>query len=82
MWKARVGVDCRKQNVGTRQVGKISKKCRGTCDQQVCRNLRSMFRLRAENEKVAETTRESSSKSERRRGTNPGRSSAQFIRDG
>ena len=40
-----LGVDCPKQNVGIRQVGKISKECRGTCDQQVSRNLRSMLRL-------------------------------------
>ena len=40
-----LGVDCPKQNVGIRQVGKISKECRETCDQQVCRNLRSMLRL-------------------------------------
>ena len=26
------------QNVGIRQVGKISKECRGTCDQQLCWN--------------------------------------------
>ena len=39
------GVDCPKQNVGIRQVGRISKECRGTCGQQVCRNLRSMLRL-------------------------------------
>ena len=33
------------QNVGIRQVGKISKECRGTCDQQLCRNLKSMLSL-------------------------------------
>ena len=40
-----LGVDCPKQNVGIRQVGKISQECRGICGQQVCRNLRSMLRL-------------------------------------
>ena len=40
-----LGVGCPKQNVGIIQVGKISKECRGTCDQQVCQNLRSMLRL-------------------------------------
>ena len=39
------GVDCPKQNVGIRQVGKISKESRGTCDQQVCGNLKSILRL-------------------------------------
>ena len=32
-----LGVDCPNQNVGIRQVGKISKECRVTCDQQVSR---------------------------------------------
>ena len=40
-----LGVDCPKQNVGIRQIGKISKGYRGTRDQQVCQNLRSMLRL-------------------------------------
>ena len=35
-----LGVDCPKQNVGIKQVGKISKEYRGTCDQQACRNLK------------------------------------------
>ena len=39
-----LGVDCPKQNVGIKQVGKISKEYRGTCDQQACRNLKSILR--------------------------------------
>ena len=38
-----LGVDCPKQNVGIKQVGKISKEYRGTCDQQACRNLKSIL---------------------------------------
>ena len=40
-----LGVDCPNQNVGIRQVGKISKERRVTCDQQVSRDLRSMLRF-------------------------------------
>ena len=39
-----LGVDCPKQNVGIKQDGKILKECRGTCDQQVCWNLKSILR--------------------------------------
>ena len=40
LWKAWAS----KQNVGIEQVGKISKEYRGTCDQQACRNLKSILR--------------------------------------
>ena len=39
-----LGVDCPKQDVGIKQVGKISKEYRGTGDQQTCRNLKSILR--------------------------------------
>ena len=39
-----LGVDCPKQNVGIKQVGKISKEYHGTCDQQACLNLKSILR--------------------------------------
>ena len=39
-----LGVDCPKQNVGIKQVGKISKEYRGTCDQQASRNPKSILR--------------------------------------
>ena len=41
----RLGVDCPKQSVGTRQVGKISKDCRGICDRRACQRLRSVLRF-------------------------------------
>ena len=37
-------VDCPKQNVGIKQVDKISKEYSGTYVQQTCRNLKSTLR--------------------------------------
>ena len=39
-----LGVDCPKQNVGIKQVDKVSKEYHETCDQQACRNLESKKR--------------------------------------
>ena len=40
-----LGVDCPKQSVGIRQVGRIPKECRGIFDQRACQSWRLTLRL-------------------------------------